>query len=118
MREKLGEAEGERRTFTGTFVRVGSKPGLSYGPEPTFLLSNVRDGEGNFITDHLWLNQTAGFKSLGYLDKGDVIQFDGRVTEYGKDLRFDDDGHCRYHRVDYGITRPTKFKIVRKTKNT
>ena len=64
MRPKLKRIEGERKTFTGTFARFGKKD--RYRPKKvgdewvthdlTVLLVDVRDSDGNPVTDHLWFN--------------------------------------------------------------
>lgn len=78
MREKLKDMVGARQTYTGIFERVGSKMDRRGAPVTTVILTDIRDAGGNLVTDHVWLNRTQGFKSLGWLTPGHIIQFDGR----------------------------------------
>ena len=63
MRKALKKIEGIRSTFTGTFVRFGTKNGYK-GIEHTVLLKDIKDSNGCIVTDHLWFNLTKGFKAL------------------------------------------------------
>jgi len=82
VREELAGIEDFRGTFTGTFIRFGSKAGYR-GPESTLLLGDVRDTEDRAMTDHLWFNLTKGFDALD-LQPGDRVRFDARVKMYLK----------------------------------
>ncbi|HEX2869362.1 MAG TPA: hypothetical protein VHO03_20125 [Ignavibacteriales bacterium] len=82
MRDRLRAIDGERQTFIAEFVRFGVKQGYK-GKEETVLLKKIHDSSGNFITDHLWFNLTAGFEKLN-LKEGERIQFDARVRSYTK----------------------------------
>lgn len=82
VREKLGNKEGKRESFYGKFERVGRKRGKQSGL--TFLLVDVRSKGGQVVTDHLWFNLTEGFKKLGHVEPGELIQFDARVVTYEK----------------------------------
>lgn len=112
----MRQIDGERKTFTGTFTRFGKKS--RYKPKKvgdewiafdvTVLLVDVKDNDGNPVTDHLWFNYTKGFENLGNLQEGDVIGFDARVEPYIKG--YVNQRECIDEReVDYKLTRPTKF---------
>ena len=57
------------------------------------------------VTDHLWLNLTKGFANLGLLETGDLIQFNGRVSQYNK-------GFINKDKVDYELTYPSKVQLL------
>ena len=61
------------------------------------------------VTDHLWFNDTKGFRGLGELIEGDIIQFDARVRPYVKGYvsprRYIDE-----RELDYRLSHPTKMK--------
>lgn len=82
MRDSLKVMDGNRQTFYGEFVRLGTKRGYK-GTEETVLLRSIYDSFGKFITDHLWFNFTKGFEKLN-LKEGDKVQFDARVKSYTK----------------------------------
>lgn len=105
MRSKLKAiGDGQRHTFTGTFVRPGYKN--SYKTyKPTLLIKNLTC-DGEIQADHLWLNYGLQFLRLGELVSGDVLQFDGRITDYWK-------GYYNHQTHDYKVERPTKVKIIK-----
>lgn len=106
-----------RHTFTATFERTGYKTtelrSKTYY-QPTILVSNVMDQASNLLTDHLWFNYTLGFQKLGHLEKGDRLQFDGRISTYTKGYLGRDTFLSEKHPVatDYKIERPTKIKLL------
>lgn len=106
--KKIGSAE--RHTFTGTFERFGMKRGYK-GPVETILLLEIRDADGNEVTDHLWFNLTAGFAKLD-LKQGDRVKFDGRVDLYQKGYRGYRHGACQNLSTDYKITYPSKVSKI------
>ena len=55
-RKELGNNGEVRDTFTGVFERLGSKNGW-FG-QRTVLLIDIKNKEGDAITDHLWFNLT------------------------------------------------------------
>lgn len=108
LRQTLKALNTVRATFTGTFVRVGSKSGFK-GPLPTVLLAEIRDTQGRIVTDHLWFNLTKGFAAL-HLHEGDQVMFDARVRSYEKGYK----GHrtdCPI-RTDYHLSYPTRLRKV------
>lgn len=97
----------ERLTFCATFERLGLKK-YKRKFSPTILLKNVMCN-GDEITDHVWLAYGKHFTRLGKLEKGDIIQFDGRVKSYKKGYM-----HTEF---DYKIANPTKVKLISDSKN-
>lgn len=58
MRNELKNIGNETRNiYTATFKRFGTKSGYM-GLVETVLLTDIKDTEGNIITDHLWFNKT------------------------------------------------------------
>ena len=100
-RKELGTNGEVRDTFIGIFERLGSKNGW-FG-QRTVLLKDIKNKEGEVITDHLWFNLTKGFQKL-HMREGDIIQFDARVKAYVK-------GYNKIDRkIDYKLSYPTKLK--------
>jgi len=110
MRTELAKIENTRGTFTGTFIRFGTKNGYRH-KKPTVLLSDIRNDKGKVITDHSWFNYTKEFKRLWEaedkkLRTGNIIQFVARVKIYTKGYRKDD--------WDYRLSHPSKLSILEK----
>jgi hypothetical protein len=111
LREKLKKiGNDERHTFQGTFEFNGFKTDkYKYGYEyenATFMLSNLKIFQGNnveLVTDHIWMNLTKQFLKFGWLEKGDIVQFNGRIKSYASRKG-----------KNYKIERPSKVKILRK----
>lgn len=118
MRDNLQAMGAEQRhTFTATFERTGYKTkDVRYATyyQPTLLVNDVTDEQGKVLTDHLWFNYTLGFQKLGHLEKGDRLQFDGRITTYTKGYQGWDAELSAEHPIetDYKIERPTKIKLL------
>jgi len=109
MRAKLQAIGNDHReTFTGEFIRFGEKRGWKGNTELTVLLSNIKDKNGQLITDHLWFNYTKGFKQL-CMNPGDIIQFNGRVQGYMKGYQGRDDYVLTSSSTDYKLSHPTKM---------
>lgn len=107
MRKDLLNIGSEQRgVFTGRFERKGIKSFKDHYSE-TILLLDIRDSSGEQVTDHLWFNMTKGFRNLGTLEQGMIIQFEARVAEYYK-------GYVGYEgwerEKDYKLSHPTKCK--------
>lgn len=105
MRKKLENIGSEKRfEYTGIFQKFGIKSGYK-SSLPTFVVTNVKDSNGQLITDHLWLNFTTMFNQFGWLRTGDTIKFSGRVDTYYKG----------YHKnqLDYRLTYPSKVSVIR-----
>ena len=43
---------------------------------------NIKDFNGNILSDHIWFDYGKRFKILGKLNKGDIIYCNGKVTKY------------------------------------
>jgi|ERR1035437_1341536 hypothetical protein len=114
MREKLQQIEEIRTEFSGTFVRFGEKNGY-LGPLKTILLKDVKDNDGNMVTDHLWFNFTKGFAKMN-LQEDDTVYFNGRVKEYTKGYRGWREGVERNIETDYKLSHPTKISVKRDEK--
>ncbi len=102
-RKELGNNGEVRDTFTGIFERLGSKNGW-FG-QRTVLLKDIKNKDGEVVTDHLWFNLTKGFQKL-HMRNGDLIQFDARVKAYVKGYNNID------KRIDYKLSYPTKLKKI------
>lgn len=107
--EKLGMEE--RHQFYGRFERYGYKAGYR-GEEPTILLRDVRLVVGDkLMADHLWFNLTKGFRELGQLQRGDIVQFNGRVDRYVKGYQGVKDSISHDTVIDYQLSRPTQVRM-------
>lgn len=106
MREKLAKKNNQREVFTGVFIQFGTKRGYRH-QETTVLLINIKDKDGNLMTDHLWFNYTKLFKRLWEEEKlhtGNIIEFNARVKPYTKGYEKDE--------TDYKLSFSTKLKII------
>jgi hypothetical protein len=89
-RTRLEPLLGERKRFSGIFVRKGRKRAykgwgtLGDGYDATVLLEDIRDDQGRIVTDHLWF-----------------VTFNARVDDYIKGHEKDD--------YDYKLSRPSKI---------
>jgi len=108
IRKNLATIEGVRDIFTGTFERFGVKNGWA-GVEKTVLLKDIKNKNGDIISDHLWFNFTKGFENL-QLEKGDIIQFEARVKEYYKGYKGYREGIYKPIEKDYKLSYPSKIK--------
>ncbi len=113
QRKGLKTYRGQRLSFTGIFVRFGTKRNFKGYPEKTVLLKDVRTSGGEQVTDHLWFNYTKGFEALKLIE-GVQVSFDARVQLYKKGYRGRDiEKECENPpATDYKLSRPTKIKIV------
>lgn len=111
LREKLKKIGNDKRhTFQGMFEFNGFKTdrykkNIEY-ENPTFMLADLKIVQADnieLITDHIWMNLTRQFLKFGWLESGDIVQFDGRITSYTSKKG-----------IDYKIERPSKVKIFRK----
>ena len=112
-REKLKSlTDKDRHSFCGEYTYSGYK--FSYISragnmiyKPTFMLKNVKvynkeTDSWELVSDHLWMNYTKNFKYFFPLEKGDIIYFNGRITDYHSS-----DGY------NVKIERPSKVKVIR-----
>lgn len=112
MRQALKPLNGQRRRFTGTFVRHGTKSAFRGAPLPTILLKDIRDATGKIVCDHLWFNLTKEFDSL-VLKEGVVLAFDARVKPYYKGYQgYREDVCDKPVERDFRLANPTKVQVV------
>ena len=112
MRRALKQLNGERRRFSGTFVRLGKKSGWKGRELTTVLLKEIKDAYGKIVCDHLWFNLTKEFGRL-VLKEGTVIAFDARVKEYYKGYQgCRDDMYDKPVEQDFKLSHPTKVQAV------
>ncbi|KRM54401.1 hypothetical protein [Lacticaseibacillus sharpeae] len=99
------------QTFSAFFNRTGYRVDRDADDierfEPTLLVTNVKDGNGRMITDHLWFNYSADFQALGQLKSGELLKFTATPQTYMK-------GRPGEHHKDFQLTDPTDIALVRK----
>jgi hypothetical protein len=110
MRKALGESLGDRKKFSGIFVRLGKKKNHRGYTEETVLIRSITDMEdGKVVADHLWFAYTKGFQQVS-LDAGARIEFEARVKKYAKGYR-----NAQYkidsRTKDYKLSHPTKISL-------
>ena len=110
MRKELSNLKDIRDTFSGIFVRTGTKSGFK-GLEYTVLLKDIKDKSGKIVTDHLWFNLTKGFESLN-LSEGEVVEFNARVKKYEKGYFGSRGDVYKPTEIDYKLSHPTKIRRV------
>lgn len=113
-RKVLGANDGERNLYTGEFVRVGFKNGFK-GPVKTVLLKDVKDENGQLVTDHLWFNMTKGFEAANP-EPRDIVEFMGKAEKYIKGYNGRREDVYKPLESDYKLSRPTKIKNLGKKK--
>jgi hypothetical protein len=111
MRKALKHLNGERRRFSGTFVRCGQKPGWKGSTLTTILLKDIKDANGNIVSDHLWFNLTKEFGSL-VLNDGVIIYFDARVKPYYKGYQGYREDVDRPVELDFKLSHPTRVQVI------
>ncbi len=119
MRKELAKSNGERKTFTATFSRIGSKKNYKGYSEPTVLLTSIIDLETNKkVSDHIWFSLTKGFEDSGLKEgkEGSIVEFEARVKEYKKGY-VNKLYKINEQTVDYKLSHPTKIKIKLKVEN-
>lgn len=111
MRTGLKSHLGDRKKFTGKFVRTGKKAGFKGYSQETILLKDIIDAEsGVRVTDHLWLNYTKGFEDVN-LKPGVIIEFQARIVEYKKGYR-NSQFVTERQKKDYKLSHPTQIRVV------
>ena len=116
QRTHLAKNEGQRRTFTGQFKRIGKKHGSQSGA--TLLLVDIKNHRGDAVCDHLWVNYTKGLAQLNALFPGDVLKFDARIKTYQhataearqKQEALTEEDYYE----EYGLSHPTHYRLVTK----
>ncbi|MBW1606135.1 hypothetical protein [Lactobacillus sp. Sy-1] len=89
MRNGLKDLAADKRyDFVGKFTRLGYAEAYNdeagYYYQPTILFLDVHDGQGNFVTDHVWVHYTEPFIKLNQLEEGDLVGFNAEVHSYKK----------------------------------
>ena len=116
MRKQLAQLNGVRGTFTGTFIRLGLKPGWKGIPDQTVLLKDIRDINGKKVASHVWMNYTTEFDDI-VLNEGDRVIFNARVKEYIKGYQGRDEwGMDGELEIDYKLSHPTKVNRLAQNK--
>jgi hypothetical protein len=95
--------EGQRLTVTGTVLRLSTRRDWAGIRIPTVMLGQVKDTNGQLLTDHVWL-PVGKRLALAELHLGDIVQFSARVLPYrrglartpGEPLRFSEDSKLGY----------------------
>jgi hypothetical protein len=104
MREEIAALDDERFTFTGEFERLGTKR-YNGQIEWTVLLLNIKNHEGQLLTDHLWFNLTKELEAiLPQVKEKTLIEFLARPKQYQKGYENMD--------IDFKLAWPTKFRVV------
>ncbi len=113
MRINLQGLAGRRVTLTAVFWQYGAyQRGGRSGK--TILLRQVRDLSGRLLTDHTWINYTAGFDAVGEFCRGDLVRFTARVDEYVKGYLGEkiDDRLARPLAIDYRLKFPRQVERI------
>lgn len=113
MREKLKEIKNQRKKFRGIIAGFGTKRGWKGRVLKTILLRDVRNENGDIVTDHLWFNWTRGFE-MEAIKEGDKVEFEGRVKSYAKGYLGRRGDVCKPLDTDYKIYNPTKINNITK----
>jgi hypothetical protein len=83
MRKELAKLNTTRMSFTAKVGKFGTKKNYHGYSEPTICLCNVKDIDGNIMTDHIWFTVGKTIDKLK-LEVNEVIKFDARVSGYRK----------------------------------
>ena len=111
MRKALAKDEGERKKFTGVFIRIGRKINFKGYSEDTILLSNIIDQQSKeMVTDHCWFSYTKGFEAIN-LTEGATVEFDARIKEYKKGY-VNRGLKINRQKKDFKLSNPTKIKLI------
>ena len=104
MRRRLGEEEGKFCEYTAEFGFYAAKRGQNKVNNALF--KNIRDAEGNFITDHVWIP----IRLIDvFLTKGDHVRFMGKPGTYYKQRK---NRICKKILTDYNFTDIYNMKII------
>jgi len=103
MRKELGKLNTTRMSFTAKVGRFGTKKNYHGFPEDTICLCNVKDLEGNELTDHIWFTVGKTINNLN-LSVEDVIKFDARVSGYRKGYYKND--------YDFKLNNISKIELI------
>lgn len=111
MRTELSKSNGERKRFSGIFVRIGKKKNYNGYSEDTILLQKITDLTDNrIVADHVWFTFSKAFEDAG-IREGDVIAFDARVKRYKKGYVNNALKH-NSRKEDFKLSHPTKVEVL------
>ena len=96
----------KRHQYTATVNRYGTRI-TEDGFKPTLLLTNIKLNE-QVVADHVWVELNSYLRKLGWLHRGDELQFVARVTRYSKLL--DELGHQWTH--DYKLSQINHVRLI------
>jgi hypothetical protein len=108
MRKELAASENKRETFTGKFVRFGSKHQHRGATTTTLLFQQITNKEGVEIADHVWFTMTKGFEACR-LQPGDRVSFEARVKSYSKGYKGLPAQVRQPSQHDYKLSNPTRI---------
>ena len=111
MRKDLKSLEGIRGSFTATISRIGKKNNFRGAPSETVLFTDVRNEQGEPVTDHIWF--TVGKKLAGvFANVGKKVSFEARVTGYTKGFKGKGLEILKAREEDFRLSNPTNVKIL------
>lgn len=96
----------KRHRYTATVGRYGTRI-TEDGFKPTLLLTNIKLNE-QVVADHVWVELNSYLRKLGWLHRGDELQFVARVARYSKLL--DELGHQWTH--DYKLSQINHVRLI------
>lgn len=111
MRKALGKRAGERIKVYAKVSRFGKKSAYRGVPLETVCLVNLRDEQGKWLCDHLWLTVGKQIADLR-LKEEDEICFFARVMEYTKGYFGRRADVSVPVQTDYKLSHPTKFAKI------
>lgn len=95
-----------RQIFTAVIGRIRIKNNYYGLPEETLMLHNLKNVEGQILTDHIWINKSKNTAILFDIAsqglKNQIVNFSGRITQYSKTDIYDG---MNFHskKIDYKI---------------
>lgn len=113
MRKSFSTNTGTRTSFTGTFVRFGTKVPYKGPPITTLLIKDITNDDGSITEDHVWFSMTSRFENIkDELRDGVKLTFEARIKPYTK-------GYVNRREwidervTDYKLSYPTNIQIVK-----
>lgn len=103
MRTRLEKYEGQRIRVRATFVCCTIRGKMLL--KDISILNETNPADGEYLTDHMWLDYTRTFQKL-LLRKGDAVKFTTRVVVYTK-------GHeRRLKSTDYKFEKMQSARVL------
>ena len=105
------KVKGRRLRVVATFVETQTDTGFKGEEREKILFKNIKEVNGHFSADELWVNCTWGFliSGLDEIEKGDIVEFEGRIKL------------CKEEESEYGsifdlttLLYPTRIKILKR----